>query len=262
MRLSPWGRVVAISALLVVGGAVALAIGALASTQRAARRPTRSTGRSKGVAFDLGDGDIDGRRRRAARRRRGAALRALRVRAPAVRRAARRRRHVPRPLALPDDAARAVHRRLPRGRARQRRARHPHQRRARQPARLPRLGAGDDRQRRDRHRRLLRQLARRARRAAATSRVEAACAPPRLSLRSGSGSIRAVAAARPLRPRRREHVGQRERARPDAARRRAVHRAGAQRARATSRWRAGRDRGARARPAALARRARRRVPGR
>ena len=33
VRLSPWGRVVAISALLVVGGAVALAVGALASTR-------------------------------------------------------------------------------------------------------------------------------------------------------------------------------------------------------------------------------------
>ena len=45
----------------------------------------------------------------------------------------------------------------------------------------------------------------RARRAA-TSRSSWTCAPPRLSLRAGSGSIHAVAARRPLRPRRREHV--------------------------------------------------------
>ena len=37
MLLSPWGRVVAISALLVVGGALALAIGALASTRELRR---------------------------------------------------------------------------------------------------------------------------------------------------------------------------------------------------------------------------------
>jgi hypothetical protein len=58
MRLTPWGRVVAISALLVVGGAAALAVGAIAST-----RPfdvTYSvTGSLEGLAFDLGDGDIE-----------------------------------------------------------------------------------------------------------------------------------------------------------------------------------------------------------
>jgi hypothetical protein len=57
MRVSPWGRVVAISALLVVGGAVALAIGAFASTrERIVSYPV--TGSLRGVAFDLGDGDI------------------------------------------------------------------------------------------------------------------------------------------------------------------------------------------------------------
>jgi hypothetical protein len=57
MRLSPWGRVVAISALLVVGGALALAIGALAST-REIRASYPVTGTIEGLAFDLGDGDI------------------------------------------------------------------------------------------------------------------------------------------------------------------------------------------------------------
>lgn len=57
MRLSPWGRVVAISALLVVGGAVALAVGALASTrERLVSYPV--TGSLDRLAFDLGDGDI------------------------------------------------------------------------------------------------------------------------------------------------------------------------------------------------------------
>jgi hypothetical protein len=57
MRLSPWGRVVAISALLVVGGAVALALAALASTdRRLVSYPV--TGSPQGLAFDLGDGDI------------------------------------------------------------------------------------------------------------------------------------------------------------------------------------------------------------
>jgi hypothetical protein len=57
VRLSPWGRVVAISALLVVGGAIALAVGALASTRdRVVSYPV--TGTLEGVTFDLGDGDI------------------------------------------------------------------------------------------------------------------------------------------------------------------------------------------------------------
>ncbi len=57
MRVSPWGRIVAISALLVVGGAVALAIGALASThERVVSYPV--TGALRGVAFDLADGAI------------------------------------------------------------------------------------------------------------------------------------------------------------------------------------------------------------
>src|SRR3954452_17668553 len=57
MRLSPWGRVVAISALLVVGGALALAVGALAST-RELRASYPVTGAVEGLAFDLADGDI------------------------------------------------------------------------------------------------------------------------------------------------------------------------------------------------------------
>ncbi len=57
MRVSPWGRVVAISALLVVGGAVALAVGAFASTrERIVSYPV--TGSLRGVAFDLADGAI------------------------------------------------------------------------------------------------------------------------------------------------------------------------------------------------------------
>jgi hypothetical protein len=57
MRLSPWGRVVAISALLVVGGFVALSIGALASRERRlVSYPV--TGALQGLAFDLDAGDI------------------------------------------------------------------------------------------------------------------------------------------------------------------------------------------------------------
>jgi hypothetical protein len=57
MRVSPWGRVIAISALLVVGGAVALAVGAFASTrERIVSYPV--TGSLRGVAFDLADGGI------------------------------------------------------------------------------------------------------------------------------------------------------------------------------------------------------------
>ena len=57
MRLSPWGRVVAISALLVVGGAVALAVGAFASSEpRRVIYPVR--GAVEGLRFDVGDGDI------------------------------------------------------------------------------------------------------------------------------------------------------------------------------------------------------------
>jgi Putative adhesin len=57
MRLSPWGRVVAISALLVVGGAVALAVGAVASTEpREFIYPVR--GAVEGLNFDVGEGDV------------------------------------------------------------------------------------------------------------------------------------------------------------------------------------------------------------
>jgi hypothetical protein len=55
--LSPWGRVVAISALLVVGGFAALAVGAIRTT-----RPHLITfpvqGTVQGLSFDLADGDI------------------------------------------------------------------------------------------------------------------------------------------------------------------------------------------------------------
>jgi hypothetical protein len=57
MRVSPWGRVVAISALLVVGCLVALAIAGLASRERrVVSYPV--TGALQGLAFDLGAGEI------------------------------------------------------------------------------------------------------------------------------------------------------------------------------------------------------------
>src|SRR3954454_7044876 len=57
MRVSPWGRVVAISALLVVGGSIALAVGALATTKElVATYPV--TGSLEAVAVDLADSDI------------------------------------------------------------------------------------------------------------------------------------------------------------------------------------------------------------
>jgi hypothetical protein len=55
--LSPWGRVVAISALLVVGGFVALALGAVRST-RPHLITFPVTGTVGGLSFDLADGDI------------------------------------------------------------------------------------------------------------------------------------------------------------------------------------------------------------
>jgi hypothetical protein len=55
--MSPWGRVVAISALLVVGGAVALAVAALASTHDY-RRSYPVVGAVESLRFDLADGDI------------------------------------------------------------------------------------------------------------------------------------------------------------------------------------------------------------
>src|SRR3954451_7568750 len=57
MRLSPWGRVVAISALLVVGGAIVLAISALASTHEY-RRSYPVLGAVESLRFDLAGGDI------------------------------------------------------------------------------------------------------------------------------------------------------------------------------------------------------------
>ena len=109
MRLSPWGRVVAISALLVVGGALALAIGALATTrERLVSYPV--TGALEGLAFDLGDGDIvivGGGRRDAVEVRRTRALRVRPPRRDAARSVAGRRLRAS--LALPDLAAGPVH---------------------------------------------------------------------------------------------------------------------------------------------------------
>jgi hypothetical protein len=57
MRLSPWGRVVAISALLVVGSLGALVTGGLVSAERRlVSYPV--TGALQSLAFDLGAGDI------------------------------------------------------------------------------------------------------------------------------------------------------------------------------------------------------------
>src|SRR5262245_53070528 len=58
MRVSPWGRVVAISALLVVGGALVLAVAAIATTH-AYRRSYPVVGALEGLRFDLADGDIE-----------------------------------------------------------------------------------------------------------------------------------------------------------------------------------------------------------
>src|SRR3954451_24450069 len=57
MRVTPWGRVVAISALLVVGGAVVLAVAAIATTH-AYRRDYPVVGTLESLRFDLADGDI------------------------------------------------------------------------------------------------------------------------------------------------------------------------------------------------------------
>jgi hypothetical protein len=57
MRVSPWGRIVAPSALLVVGATAALIVGTFASThERLVSYPV--SGALSGVSFDLGDGDI------------------------------------------------------------------------------------------------------------------------------------------------------------------------------------------------------------
>ena len=91
----------AISALLVVGGAVALAIGAFASTRERRRHLPGRPARSQGCTFDLADGDIvivgGGRRDTVEVRRDGALL----VRPPAADRARVDGRRVPRALALP-----------------------------------------------------------------------------------------------------------------------------------------------------------------
>ena len=143
MRLSPWGRVVAISALLVVGGAVALAIGGARLERAAAASSYPVTGAVEGLAFDLGDGDIEivgGGRRDAVEVRR--TERYAFGHAPEIDAPASTAGVFGVALALPDLAARPVHGRLPRDRARQRRARHPHDRRRRLAARLPRHRRG------------------------------------------------------------------------------------------------------------------------
>jgi Putative adhesin len=57
MRLSPWGRVVAVSAILVIGAAAVLAAGALASRhERLVSYPV--TGALDGASFDLGEAAI------------------------------------------------------------------------------------------------------------------------------------------------------------------------------------------------------------
>lgn len=58
MRLSSWGRPVAVSAVLVAGAAAVLAVGALASRHaRLVFYPV--DGEPQGVSFDLGDADVD-----------------------------------------------------------------------------------------------------------------------------------------------------------------------------------------------------------
>ena len=109
MRLSPWGRVVAISALLVVGGVVALAIGG-AGQPRAAARLLPGHRRARGPRVRPRRRRHHDRRRRPARRRRGPAHRALRVRAHAGDRTRSvEGRRLQGHLALPDLAAGPVH---------------------------------------------------------------------------------------------------------------------------------------------------------
>jgi hypothetical protein len=56
-HLSPWGRLVALSALLVVGTAIGLTIARVASgEERLATYAVR--GSLNGIALDLGDGDV------------------------------------------------------------------------------------------------------------------------------------------------------------------------------------------------------------
>jgi hypothetical protein len=57
-RISPWGAVVAISALLVVGAAAALLIATVASSHERAVRFAVS-GSLSGVSLDVGDADVD-----------------------------------------------------------------------------------------------------------------------------------------------------------------------------------------------------------
>ena len=123
--LSPWGRVVAISALLVVGGIAALVIASFASTKEV-RPAFMVEGTLETLTFDVADGDIvivgGGRRdsvevQREERYSFGHRPRIEKQPGPGVFASA---------LALPGDAARPVPRLLPRRRARQRRAGDPH----------------------------------------------------------------------------------------------------------------------------------------
>ena len=156
---------VAISALLVVGGAVALAIGALAST-RQVRRSYPVTGAVEGLALRPRRRRHRDRRRRPARRRPRAAAPSATRSAARPSRAARQGRGLRRPLALPDLAARR--------RARSTTASscpttsrvdiRTSERRTSALRGYRGSAKVDDRARADRHLRLLRQLARRARR--------------------------------------------------------------------------------------------------
>ena len=212
MRLSPWGRVVAISALLVVGGAVALAVGGARQPRAAARllpghRRARRASRSTSAT---------------ATSRSSAAASATRSRSGAP--SATRSAASPRPRAastagvftvtsrcptsllapctvayrvvVPDNVALDI--RTTSGKV------------ALRDYRGTAKVATDER--RDRHRRLLRQRARRPRRRRRIT-LDAICAPPRTSLRAGVGRRARDAARRPLRHRRREHVRRRARAR-------------------------------------------------
>ena len=194
-----------------------------------ASSPTRSPARSRACAFDLGDGDIvivgGGRRdgvevQRSERSSFGH---------DAGDRAPRARRRLRREVALPDVAARA--------RAASRyRVVVPDNvavdvRTTGGDVTLPRLS---------RHARGWRPTAARSRSpATAATRstpapargdiaFDADCAPPRLSLRSNTGTIRALIPPGQLRPRRREQRRRRARARRDRDLRRAVQRPGPQ----------------------------------
>ena len=188
---SPWGRVVAISALLVVGGAIALDRGRGRLDARVrALVPVHRRGREPRVRRR--------RRRHRDRRRRAARLGpGRRTERYAFGHGPDTRRSVTGAVfgvrsRCPTSLLGRLHGRLPGRRARQRRARHPHDEREREPARLSRQRARDD----DRAGRSTSPATAATRStpgpAPARSRLQAACAPPRMSLRTGSGAIHAV----------------------------------------------------------------------